>query len=63
VCTEIFAGVPMKKGLGIPNSLRGSEQTLYGETKASYQQHQQRPKVKTNGHFTPFMQVSVIYFR
>ncbi|KAI5748263.1 hypothetical protein M8J77_023609 [Diaphorina citri] len=57
LCTAGENGVPMKKGLGIPNSLRGSEQTLYGETKASYQQHQQRPKVKTNGHFTPFMQM------
>uniref|UniRef100_A0A8D9ESN6 Protein TANC2 n=1 Tax=Cacopsylla melanoneura TaxID=428564 RepID=A0A8D9ESN6_9HEMI len=62
LCTAGENGVPLKKGLGgVPNSLRGSEQTLYGETKASHyyqqQQQQQRPKVKTNGHFTPFMQM------
>ena len=37
--------------------LRGSEITLYGETPAEKDRMQPRSKVKTNGHFTTFMQV------
>ncbi|XP_015833767.1 protein TANC2 isoform X2 [Tribolium castaneum] len=36
--------------------LRGSEITLYGESPVEKDRIQPRPKVKTNGHFTTFMQ-------
>lgn len=50
----------MKSDLGC-NGLRGSEITLYGESPQIYaekEKMQLRTKVKTNGHFTTFMQVS-----
>ncbi|XP_021931745.1 protein TANC2 isoform X1 [Zootermopsis nevadensis] len=46
---------PTKKVLGCPPGLQGSELTLYGEVKGSAGV-QSRSKVKTNGHFTSYMQ-------
>ncbi|KAG5879492.1 hypothetical protein JTB14_026360 [Gonioctena quinquepunctata] len=50
---------PIKTDLGC-NGLRGSEITLYGETQQIHIEKQEkippRTKVKTNGHFTTFMQ-------
>jgi hypothetical protein len=51
---------PTKKVLGCPPGLQGSELTLYGEVKASAGL-QSRSKVKTNGHFTSYMQVSAVF--
>jgi hypothetical protein len=48
---------PAKKVLGCPPGLQGSELTLYGEVRGSAGV-QSRTKVKTNGHFTSYMQVS-----
>lgn len=52
---------PMKTDLGC-HGLRGSEITLYGEIPAHIPLEKQekmhpRTKLKTNGHFTSFMQV------
>ncbi|KAJ8949552.1 hypothetical protein NQ318_016181, partial [Aromia moschata] len=50
---------PVKKDIGC-NGLRGSEITLYGESPQIQVEKpdkmQPRTKVKTNGHFTTFMQ-------
>lgn len=51
----------MKSGLSC-NGFRGSEITLYGEIPPQLPMEKQdkmqpRPKLKTNGHFTAFMQV------
>lgn len=57
----LFLGGPnIQKQLGCAG-LRGSEITLYGEISPTYPEKssaQSRTKVKTNGHFTSFMQVS-----
>ncbi|XP_044740746.1 protein TANC2 isoform X2 [Chrysoperla carnea] len=47
-----------KKSLGVypPATLRGSEITLYGEIGSTDRIQNSRPKMKTNGHFTTFMQ-------
>lgn len=55
----------MKTDLGC-NGFRGSEITLYGEIPAQLpidkqERMQPRTKVKTNGHFTTFMQVGRIF--
>lgn len=39
--------------------LRGSEITLYGESPIEKDRIHPRNKVKTNGHFTTFMQVGL----
>lgn len=54
-------GVTNLKQMGCAG-LRGSEITLYGETSSSpvestCERTQPRTKVKTNGHFTTYMQV------
>ncbi|KAJ8921820.1 hypothetical protein NQ315_008452 [Exocentrus adspersus] len=55
---------PVKKDIGCNlgcNGLRGSEITLYGEMPQiqveKADKMQPRTKVKTNGHFTTYMQV------
>ncbi|CAH1176220.1 unnamed protein product [Phaedon cochleariae] len=56
--STIQNGGSMTHDLGC-NGLRGSEITLYGETQFSIdksEKMQPRTKVKTNGHFTTFMQ-------
>lgn len=57
-----FPDGPVKKDIGC-NGLRGSEITLYGETPLiqieKADKMQPRTKVKTNGHFTTYMQVGV----
>lgn len=63
----LFADGLVKTDLGC-NGFRGSEITLYGEIPPEipvekHEKMQPRTKVKTNGHFTTFMQVSfVVYF-
>lgn len=54
----------MKKDIGC-NGLRGSEITLYGESPQieKADKMQSRTKVKTNGHFTTYMQVCSQYIR
>lgn len=56
VLSCLVSANPTKKVLGCPPGLLGSELTLYGEVKGSTSV-QSRPKVKTNGHFTSYMQV------
>lgn len=58
----LFADGPLKTDLGC-TAFRGSEITLYGEIPPQlpvekHEKMQPRTKVKTNGHFTTFMQVS-----
>jgi hypothetical protein len=57
VMPPFVAANPTKKVLGCPPGLQGSELTLYGEVKGTAGIHS-RSKVKTNGHFTSYMQVS-----
>lgn len=71
-CFSLFPVMPCQNKMGCPG-LRGSEITLYGETTPQQQQQQQqvsdkscdrmqlRNKVKTNGHFTTYMQVLCYY--
>lgn len=64
VILVLIAGLPnIHRQMGC-DGLRGSEITLYGETspiERTNERSHSRTKVKTNGHFTTFMQVRVEY--